>query len=79
MLVEDFPGRKFKILGISQYKKAPAKELLKSNKANISTRNFIDTPDQLKKKLGLQDGGDQFLFGYRDRNNKNMIVVCEKV
>ncbi|MEN8249805.1 MAG: hypothetical protein ABFS32_12805 [Bacteroidota bacterium] len=77
--IVDIPGRKFKVIGSCAYKKSAIQQLLKGNKANISVRNFVDTPEQVKKKLGLQDGGDQYLFGYRDNENKLRVAVCERV
>ena len=76
--IADYPGRVFKVLANLPYKKKAIGEFLKDNKANLSTRNFIDSPEQMKKKLGLSDGGKIFLFGYRDFENKNKVVVCQK-
>jgi hypothetical protein len=78
-LVDDFPGRKFKVLGETPYNKRKLLPLLSSSKANISVRNFPDSPDQVKKKLVLNDGGRQYLFGYRNVNKDLRIAVCEKV
>jgi PG_1098 ferredoxin-like domain/THUMP domain-like len=77
--VREFPGRKFKIIALANYNKSRVLSLLNSPKANISTRNFVDPPDQVKKKLGLQDGGQQYLFAFRDVNEKPCIAICEKV
>ena len=79
VLVKDFPGRKFIVIGEEAYNKRKIEPLLKSSKANISVRNFPDTPAQVKKKLALRDGGKQYLFGYRNENNELKIAVCEKV
>ena len=78
-LIDDFPGRKFSVIGEEGYNKRKVLPLLSSTKANISLRNFSDTPEQVKKKLGLKDGGRQYLFGYRNVNNDLRIAVCEKI
>lgn len=78
-LVSDFPGRKFTVIGNESYNKRKVSALLNSSRANISVRNFPDTPEQVKKKLGLKDGGNQYLFGYRNENNDLRIAICEKV
>ena len=57
-LVPDFPGRVFKAL--------PFREGLGlGSQANVLTRNYPLTPDQLKKKLHLRDGGTDYVIGCR--------------
>ena len=79
ILINDFPGRKFHLIGDESYNKRKVSALLNSPKANISVRNFPDSPVQVMKKLALKDGGQQYLFGYRNANNDLRIAVCEKV
>ena len=78
-LVKNFPGRVFEVRAIVSYNKQKVLPLLEIQKASISVRNFPDTPEQVKKKLGIKDGGDTYLFGYRDLNNRPMIAICKKV
>lgn len=59
-LVPDFPGRVWKIKPTPPPPKG--KEL---SQANVLTRNYPLTPDQLKKKLHLRDGGTDFVIGCR--------------
>jgi len=77
--LNDFPGRVFKVIADTSYKKHQVLAFLEGKKANISVRNFPDTPAQVKKKLALNDGGEQYIFGYRNMNNEPRIVICEKV
>ena len=79
LLVNDFPGRKFSVIDTTSYHKRKVAAILSSSKANISVRNFPDTPEQVKKKLALKDGGEQYLFGYRDENNALRITISEKI
>jgi hypothetical protein len=79
LLVNDFPGRKFSVIDTTSYHKRKVGAILSSSKANISVRNFPDTPEQVKKKLALKDGGEQYLFGYRDENNGLRITISEKI
>lgn len=79
LLVNDFPGRKFRVIDTTSYHKRNVVAILNSSKANISVRNFPDIPEQVKKKLALKDGGEQYLFGYRDKNNDLKITIGEKV
>ena len=54
-LIADFPGRVWKII--------EKQEGLKQ--ANVLTRNYPLTPEQIKKKLHLRDGGTAFVVGCR--------------
>ncbi len=78
-LNEDFPGRIFKIESVLPYNKKAIKKQLPTLKANVFTRNFCDTPDQLKKKLGLKDGGDIYVVGVSDEYSNQLILVCSSI
>ena len=58
-LVPDFPGR------VWQIKEQIANRQLPIPNANVLVRNYPLTPDQLKKKLHLRDGGTAFIIGCR--------------
>ncbi|WP_435139411.1 THUMP-like domain-containing protein [Formosa sp. A9] len=74
----EFPGRSFKVLKTLDYnKKTLQKENI--NKANITTRNFPETVEQLRKKLKIKDGGDLYLFFTTDYNSKKLVLICEKI
>jgi hypothetical protein len=75
----DFPGRSFKINHIITYDKQLIKKLIPSKKANITTRNFPETVAQIRKKIKLKEGGNQYLFFTTDLNNKHIVLICEKV
>lgn len=62
-LVRDFPGRIWQI-SQSIRDKSSAK-MLNGRTANILTRNYPLTPDQLKKQMRLKDGGNDYLIGAR--------------
>jgi hypothetical protein len=74
----EFPGRCFKIENIIPYNKKEVKKLA-IKKANITTRNFPESVEQIRKKLGIKDGGDAYLFFTTDINNNRMVIVCSKV
>ena len=69
-LVTDFPGRKWKIEQVVRDRKDLPAEL---KQANVLTRNYPMTPEQLKKKLHLRDGGTAYLIGARIQG-KPMVV-----
>ena len=69
-LVENFPGRVWKIAN-SQEPKA-------KSQANVLVRNYPLTAEQLKKKLHLRDGGELFIIGCRV-NGKPVLFEAERV
>ena len=75
----DFPGRRFEIKHSVSYDKKQLLHLIPSKKANITTRNFPETVAKIRKKTGLKDGGNQYLFFTTDFNNKHLVLICEKV
>jgi len=74
----DFPGRRFEIKHCISYNKKQLLQLIPSKKANIATRNFPETVAQIRKKTGLKDGGNQYLFFTTDFNNKHVVLICVK-
>ncbi|MFZ2431732.1 MAG: class I SAM-dependent methyltransferase [Lutibacter sp.] len=74
----DFPGRRFEIKHSISYGKKQLLKLIPTKKANITTRNFPETVAQIRKKTGLKDGGNQYLFFTTDFNNKHLVLICEK-
>lgn len=73
-LVNDFPGRAFKIIRINP-KAAEWKNLLPDRKANVVTRNYPMSPDELKKKLELKDGGEKFVIGCSGEHRKFILLA----
>jgi hypothetical protein len=72
-LISNFPGRIFKIKKLLPYKSV--KDLIQ---ANVSIRNFPDSPEDVRKKLRLQEGGDVFLYCTTLVNEKPTLLLCEK-
>jgi hypothetical protein len=70
-LVPQFPGRVFKVLG-----DVSAKELLlPDHKANVIVRNHPLTPDAIKKKYKLKDGGERYVLAFSGTQKKYLIVA----
>jgi hypothetical protein len=46
--------------------------------ANIATRNFLLTADALRKKTGIKDGGDVYMFGAKIKDVGQMLLKCRK-
>ena len=73
------PARSFAIEQVCKYDRKAVQAHVTSGKANITCRNFPDNPDQVRRKLGLADGGDVYLFAATDAENKKLVIVCRKV
>ena len=73
-----FPGRVFKILNILDYTKKSLKNL-DISKANISTRNFPDSVEKIRKKLSLKDGGNTYLFFTTNKDQKLIVINCAQI
>ena len=74
----DFPGRCFKIEKQIAYSKKLLKKESFTN-ANITTRNFPESVEQLRKKYHIKDGGPIYLFFTTDNSNSKIVLICSKV
>lgn len=72
-LVEHFPGRVWRI----NDKMVNAK-MVNGQMANVLCRNYPLTPEQLKKKLHLRDGGTAYVIGCRVAG-KPVVLLAERV
>jgi len=77
-LITDFPGRIFICKAVENFNKKAVLPYLDNKKANITTRNFPYSVAQIKKKLGIKDGGNIYLFATTLQNDKLAILICEK-
>lgn len=77
-LVQALPARSFVIERVCKYDRKAVQACVPGGKANITCRNFPENPDQVRKKLGLSDGGDLYLFAATDAENKKVVMVCRK-
>ena len=75
-LIEEFPGRVWQIKSNDFKQFQTTSNNLKH--ANILCRNYPLTPEQLKKKLHLRDGGTAFVIGCRV-NGKPTLFYAERV
>ncbi|WP_300567273.1 class I SAM-dependent methyltransferase [Flavobacterium sp.] len=75
----DFPGRVFKVDSCFEYNKTEMKQFLENTKANITTRNFPETVENIRKKWKIKDGGDRYSFFTTDANNHKIVLICSKI
>ena len=91
-LVADFPGRIFEVINVVPFDKKVKKNLWETTslssqliahgsrpKASIAVRNFPLSAEELKKNLGLQDGGEFYIFGTTMKGEKKIVVLTKKV
>lgn len=74
-IIPDFPGRIFKIETFLKSNSKSVHEAIKEGQANIISRNYPLSPSQLKNKLKLKDGGDQFVIGFSGRTKKYLVLA----
>jgi len=76
----EFPGRIFEVQKLWGNSKSELKELGQHlPKANITTRNYPISVEDLRKKLKIKDGGESYLFACTLNNEQKAIIQCKKV
>lgn len=77
-LIEDFPGRKFRIQTVTSMNKQELKVALKDiQKANITVRNFPISVAELRKKIKLSEGGNNYIFATTLAEGKKVLIICQ--
>jgi hypothetical protein len=74
-----FPGRVFEIEQSFLYRKEEIKQYLENTKANVTTRNFPDSVENIRKKWKIKEGGNQYCFFTTDINNDKIVLICRKI
>ena len=77
-LIENFPGRTFKIDAITKFDKKEIARMIPEMQANIAVRNFPISTNEVGKKLGIKDGGDLYLFVTTNFKNEKIIIINKK-
>jgi hypothetical protein len=72
-----FPGRRFKIEKMLLYNRKLLKKEL-TTKANITSRNFPETVQTIRKKFGIKEGGNTYLFFTTNILNEKIVLCCSK-
>jgi hypothetical protein len=74
ILTSEFPGRIFKIIALNP-NSSQLQTLLPTGKANVVTRNYPLAPEELKKKLKLKDGGENYVIGFSEEKRKTIVIA----
>ena len=76
----DFPGRIFKILATERADGPTLKAHLgPEGRAHVTTRNFPESVADFRRRTGIREGGDIYLFATTDLRGRLVVLVCEKL
>ena len=75
----EFSGRVFEIEKNINYSKSEMKVNLENNKINITTRNFPDSVENIRKKWNIKEGGEKYCFFTTDKNDNKIALICKKI
>ncbi|WP_026705593.1 THUMP-like domain-containing protein [Flavobacterium soli] len=75
----EFPGRIFEIDRVISYTKSDMKVFLENKKSNVTTRNFPESVEAIRKKWKIKDGGNQYCFFTTDIHNNKIVLICTKI
>ena len=77
-VIEDFPGRKFRVIAVTSMNKQELKQALKDiRQANIAVRNFPMSVADLRKRLKLSEGGNDYIFATTLTEGKKVLIICQ--
>ena len=78
--VEGFPGRGFAVKACSTMNRHILKAMLGGvKKANVAVRNLPLSADALRRKLGVADGGETYIFGTTAADSSHIVLLCGKM
>ena len=78
--IENFPGRRFKVEAVSGFGKKELKEFMQGmEKANLTIRNFPSSVAELRKRLKLKEGGEDYLFATTLADESKVLIKCRKM
>jgi hypothetical protein len=70
-----FPGRIFKVLGRLKPNASDIKTFFPTGHANVLSRNYPQSADELKKKVKLKDGGERYLIGFTGIDGPTLVAA----
>jgi len=74
----DFPGRVFRVIKQIKYSPKRVRKELGLKRANITTRNFQESVAEIRKRTGIKEGGEDYLFFTTDHQNISIVLHCTK-
>ncbi|AWG22251.1 SAM-dependent methyltransferase [Flavobacterium faecale] len=77
--VIDFPGRSFEVTKVIGYTKNEMKAVFSGIKTNITTRNFPESVENIRKKWKIKEGGNTYCFFTTNEKNEKIVLICTKI
>jgi 16S rRNA G966 N2-methylase RsmD len=74
----DFPGRVFRVIKQIKYSTKRVRKELDLKRANITTRNFQESVAEIRKRTGIKEGGEDYLFFTTDHQNISIVLQCRR-
>jgi hypothetical protein len=75
--VEKFPGKSFEIVRVfgkkEFYRNKPV------DRAVVATRNFPDSVDLIRRKSGIKEGMEVYVYATRNNSGKSLFIVAKKL
>jgi len=77
--MEEFPGRAFRVRRVTGFGKRELRSFAGDvHRANLAVRNFPATVAELRKRLGLKEGGDEYWFATTLSDGSRKLLACTK-
>ena len=78
--VTDFPGRRFRVDEVLPFGRQLSRVMARTvPQANIAVRNFPLSPDALRARLRIADGGDVYLFATTLADGRRVVIRCTRI
>ena len=78
-LKNDFPGKIYELIEFIKPDKKSLKKRFKEGKVNVMAKNYPLGANEIKKKFGLKDGGEETLVFCEIIESGKMAFVCKQV
>jgi len=78
-LIEGFMGRVFAVKQCINLNKKELKKALPQMKANVITKNFPLSAQELVRKYKLKEGGDEYLIAFKDFEGGKVVAICNRL
>ncbi len=78
-LIEDFPGKIYKIETILNYDLKKIKSSITNDEATLIFRNFPVKSEEVIKKLKFKSSSNTFLFFVTSHDKSTAVILCSKV
>ncbi|MDR1810789.1 MAG: RsmD family RNA methyltransferase [Prevotella sp.] len=77
--IADFQGRTFAVCEVFDFNKKNINRLAEINsKANIAARNFPLSVVDIRKRTGVKDGGELYIFATTLTDERKVLILCRK-